>query len=272
MYPGGKGNCYQQIINQMPPHAVYIEPFLGAGSVMRFKRPAERNIGIERNFGVLQATVSGIVKNNGGAVSSATTMPALIAANGEASEQFLFICADALKFLQPYPFTGDEFIYLDPPYLMQTRRSQRALYAYEFATEEQHHELLTLLLTLPCHIAISGYWSQLYDDLLTGWRSISFEVVTRGGTMATEYLWLNYPKPGALHDYAFLGDDYRQRERIKRKARRWVNRFQGLPNLERQAVLSELKAAGVIVNHGDGCRNGWKTISYDDTAVNGGQS
>lgn len=47
MYPGGKGNCYQQIINQIPPHEVYIEPFLGGGYVMKAKRPAAINIGVE---------------------------------------------------------------------------------------------------------------------------------------------------------------------------------------------------------------------------------
>jgi hypothetical protein len=32
-YPGGKGGAgvYQMIINQIPPHRVYIEPFLGGG-------------------------------------------------------------------------------------------------------------------------------------------------------------------------------------------------------------------------------------------------
>ena len=48
-YPGGKNGSgvYQTIINLMPPHEVYIEPFLGAGAVMRLKRPAARNIGID---------------------------------------------------------------------------------------------------------------------------------------------------------------------------------------------------------------------------------
>jgi DNA adenine methylase len=32
-YPGGKSGAgvYQTIINLMPPHTVYIEPFLGGG-------------------------------------------------------------------------------------------------------------------------------------------------------------------------------------------------------------------------------------------------
>ncbi len=39
----------------------------------------------------------------------------------------------------------------------------------------------------------------------------------------------------ALHDYRYLGEDFRERERIKRKKQRWVNRLQTMPVLERQA-------------------------------------
>ena len=48
-YPGGKAGAgvYQRIINQIPPHDVYVEPFLGDGALLRRKRPAGRNIGIE---------------------------------------------------------------------------------------------------------------------------------------------------------------------------------------------------------------------------------
>jgi len=52
---------------------------------------------------------------------------------------------------------------------------------------------------------ISGYWSELYARELKNWRSISFQAMTRGGFVATEWLWMNYPEPFELHDYSFLG-------------------------------------------------------------------
>ena len=55
-YNGGKGNSYHKIINRIPPHRVYIEPFLGGGAVMRKKRPAKINIGLDLDLSVLRAT------------------------------------------------------------------------------------------------------------------------------------------------------------------------------------------------------------------------
>ena len=59
---------------------------------------------------------------------------------------------------------------------------------------------------------------------------------------------MNYPEPNVLHDYRFLGKDYRQRERIKRKATRWVSRLNSLPRLERLAIYGEM--ASSLANSG----------------------
>ena len=50
-YLGAKGGSgvYQTIINLMPPHKVYVEAFLGTGTIMKKKAPAEFNIGIDKN-------------------------------------------------------------------------------------------------------------------------------------------------------------------------------------------------------------------------------
>ena len=88
-------------------------------------------------------------------------------------------------------------------------------------------------------MCISGYWSALYADTLSTWRVCSFQAQTRGGVV-TEYLWCNYPAPTALHDYRYLGKDFRERERIKRITTRWVKRLQKMPLLQRQALLAAL--------------------------------
>ena len=67
--------------------------------------------------------------------------------------------------------------------------------------------------------------------------------MTRAGRTATEWLWFNFPAPVALHDYRYLGEDFRERERIKRKKQRWVNRLHTMPTLERRALLNAIAEA-----------------------------
>ena len=78
---------------------------------------------------------------------------------------------------------------------------------------------------------------------LADWTSTTFQAVTRSGRIATEWLWFNFPEPIALHDYRFLGRNFRERERIKRKKLRWVNRLKVMPTLERRALLAALDIA-----------------------------
>ena len=120
---------------------------------------------------------------------------------------------------------------------METRRSKRPIYQYEM-TNEDHQRLLEFILRLDCMVMISGYWSPLYENKLIGWRSITYQSQTRGGATATEWLWMNYPQPTELHDYSYLGGDFRERERISRKRKRWIKRLLTLPQLERAAILS----------------------------------
>ena len=85
---------------------------------------------------------------------------------------------------------------------------------------------------------ISGYWSPLYAAALHNRRTITFTANTRGGRPAREYLWMNYPPPTELHDYRYLGNEKRERERITRKVRTWSAGLLRLPQLEREAILS----------------------------------
>lgn len=231
-YPGGKNGAgvYQQLINLMPPHHTYVEPFLGSGAVMRMKRPAPSTIGIDADAAAVEAFRS-------------TSSPEL--ASGA---KVKLIHGDALEFLRSYPWRGGELVYCDPPYVMSSRRQHRPIYRCEL-TDEQHHELLRTLVQLPrtgpraVMIMVSGYYSALYARYFDAcaWRHVTFQAQTRGGRSATEYVWLNFPEPLELHDYRYLGRDFRERERIKRKKLRWRKKLEGLPALERYAILSEIE-------------------------------
>lgn len=243
-FPGGKAGAgtYQKIINQIPPHDIYIEAFLGGGAIMERKRPARRNIGVEINGHTLLDTAKRLRK----------IIPGFAVQRADAFE-WLKMWFGLDGYLSPAEAAerdggGSIFVYLDPPYLLSTRLSG-PLYANELSME-QHVELLDIAKRLPCMVAISGYWSPLYAAALEGWRHIAFNVQTRGGRKAREFVWFNYPEPTALHDYRYLGNNKRQRERIARKVRTWAAGLQRLPRLERQAILDRLsrdEAAGSAV-------------------------
>lgn len=227
-YPGGKngGGAYQTVINQIPPHRVYIEPFLGSGAVMRHKRPALINIGLDINPEVVAAfgCASGVVDTSG---------------FNRRQPKIELATVDALEYLASYKFAGDEFLYCDPPYLLSTR-SRKQIYLRELS-DSDHKRLLELLKSIPAAVAIAGYWSKLYARELRRWRFITYESMTRGGRKATEYLWMNYPEPTALHDYRYLGSDRTERQRIKRKCARWEGKLERMPLLERQALLATIQ-------------------------------
>jgi hypothetical protein len=151
---------------------------------------------------------------------------------------FSTIVDDGVQWLIDAKLRADALVYCDPPYLMDTRRKQRALYHCEF-DEDDHWRLLRVIRGLKCLVQISGYWSSLYAKRLEGWRCIRFQNMTRGGPRE-ECLWMNYPEPVALHDYSRLGAGFRERERIKRRTLRWKNRLNSLPALERLAIYSEM--------------------------------
>jgi site-specific DNA-adenine methylase len=215
-FPGGKGGTYQKYINLMPPHEVYMESHLGGGAIMRYKRRARRSIGIE-----IDPEVIGIWTNMN-------------------QIDFELIHGNAITFLKRYPFTGKELVYCDPPYLRETRKKYYPIYKYEYSLA-QHIELLEVIKSIPCMVMISGYESRLYMESLNNWHTYSFQAATHHG-MATEWIWMNYPPPVQLHDYRYLGDNFREREKIKRKSKRWATRYKSMPVLERQALLSALQS------------------------------
>jgi hypothetical protein len=194
---------------------VYLEPFLGAGAVMRMKRPARVNIGVDLDPDVVKMAMS-------------------------PGPSFKFVRGDGIDFLASYPFSGTELVYCDPPYLMSTRRTQKRLYRFEM-TDVDHRRLLRVLQELRCMVMISGYSSPLYARELKGWNATSFHATTRGAP-AAEWVWYNFPPPAELHDYRYLGINFRERERIKRKKRRWTAKLEHMPALERQALLAAIAA------------------------------
>lgn len=229
-YPGGKAGTgvYQRIISEMPPHQVYIEAFLGSGAILRKKKPAKTNIGIEIDNEVIKEFWSESLPNF-----------QILNENSLGYLKLLAYGNQTLKNLTSNP--KDVLIYCDPPYLGSVRSSQRQIYSCDMMDENEHFNLLQILRHLKCNVMISGYDSDLYNRFLPEWRKITYKAPTRGGTWAIECLWMNFAKPLELHDYSYLGNDHRERYNIKRRRNRWKNKLLKMDEAERFALLASLE-------------------------------
>lgn len=214
-YAGGKGKCYQRLISLMPRHTTYIESHLGGGAVLRHKRATQINIGIDADAQVIerwQREHPGLCR---------------------------LVHGDASSFLVSYPFSGGELVYADPPYLAEVRRRPK-VYRHDYSVAD-HERLLGVLKALPCKVMLSGYDSPMYRSLLADWRCVSFAAKTHVD-VRQEWVWLNFDPPTVLHDASHFGATFRERQTIKRRHARLVDRFDRMDNAERQQVLAFLNA------------------------------
>ena len=218
-YPGGKGRMWQHVAALMPPHDVYIETHLGGGSVLRNKAPSRLSIGID-----VDPRVTDLARSWG--------VPGLEVLN-----------EDALAFLDRYPFDGSEVVYADPPYPMSSRSAARRLYRHE--CEGHHRNLIARLRRLDCPVIVSGYPNTVYSESLRDWNCRTVMNATQGG-LREERLWLNY-EPGPMrHDYTCLGDGFRDRDRLRRRARNLVARMEAMKAVERHQAVDALLSSEIV--------------------------
>ena len=97
-------------------------------------------------------------------------------------------CSPALELIVRYDYEN-VFMYLDPPYLLGTRGGKQ--YKHEMSDEE-HEEMLQKAIGSKAKIMISGYASEMYDDMLAGWRRKEFQSHAEMGSKRTEVVWMNY--------------------------------------------------------------------------------
>ena len=215
-YPGGKGRALHFLINLMPPHDTYVETHLGGGSLMRSKRPARRNLGIDRD-------------------------PEVVDAWRDAGPPEVEVhCDDAAAFLRRMDPDAGTLVFCDPPYWPGARRRERC-YRYDYS-EKQHAELIDVLRSLNCPILLTGYDNTLYSVQLNDWKRMEYINQTQTGPVV-ECVWMNYEPGEMLHDYRYLGSDFRERERLKRRRQTQIRRLQEADPRERHAVICDIVEA-----------------------------
>lgn len=266
-YKGGKNGSgvYQRIISLMPKHPDhYAEFFLGSGAILRRKLPAQTQAAYEidpKTFAAVSESIDATEYYSGpfndrskdpGRVyftrpGDLLAKPILNLINGDAFEALRSIYL-ASSIFWTWNDPARTLIYLDPPYLNETRSSPGKIYQHELMEtgnledEPGHAQLLKLILAVPCRVMISHYRCRLYEKALFGWRRVDIPTTNRAGTRVIESVYCNFPAPFELHDYRFLGTDFHDRDRIKKKKNRWITNLENMEANERYAVIGALMA------------------------------
>lgn len=248
-YPGAKWRIAKWIIEKIPEHHSYIEPFFGSGAVFFNKKPSnietindiDGNVvnffkmvrdnldelvykiqmtpyaraEYERSYTGLGKTdidkaVEFCIKINMShgyrcnakngwkndvqgrersyAVQVWNKLPEIIAQAAERLKEAQIEQRPALDVISRFNHPKC-LIYCDPPYLLSTRKGKQ--YNIEMS-DKDHEELLQVLLESKSKVMLSGYESDLYDDLLRGWRKVEKDNLTQSLKKRKEILWMNY--------------------------------------------------------------------------------
>jgi site-specific DNA-adenine methylase len=236
-YPGAKtgSGVMQLLMNNIPEHSVFVDMCAGSGAV---------------GFTVNELCSSTVVLCEkyqpvfNQLILKSTSIPIK-----NKFEKIYVKHIDSIEFYYDRVLDNsnnfdETFFYLDPPYLKTTRRDQKNIYGCEWS-EKDHCRMLTLANLISkytmANIMINHYDCQLYREYLRGWETKEYKTMTRGG-IATDKIWMNYDITKlnlAVTD--FVGDDFKDRQRIKRRKISFLNKFKNMPIHERQSILQYIQ-------------------------------
>ena len=207
------------ILSLFPSHSRYFELFAGTAEILRSKKPCEYSAVVEISDSLVRGD------------------------NNIYPPSAVVIHDCAISFIDKLlPEPIDTLVYCDPPYIISERSSKQSKYKHEL-TDEQHRIFLDKIKKLYCRVVISHYECSTYDDALLryGWSKVVVPVSYRG-TVRNEALYYNFPFEITRHESTRAGVDKTDRQRIKRKATRWYNKFIELPEYEQQAIIERIRS------------------------------
>src|SRR5579885_139551 len=209
-YPGAKWVCARWIIAHFPPHLCYLEPYAGSAACFFTKPPAKHSVlndlcgDIVNLFRVIREQPEGLA--DGGRLagrsgwSGSSPVCSSRAQVWRKLPEALYLVAErlrlaeiesrpALQLIRDANYAHPEtLLYVDPPYILSTRRER--YYQIEMA-DADHVQLLEALDAHPGYVVLSGYAHPLYFSRLAHWQYVTHQVYSQGGRPRTEVLWLN---------------------------------------------------------------------------------
>ncbi len=109
------------------------------------------------------------------------------------------ICQSAFEAIPRFDHE-EGLIYCDPPYVHASRCQQSTSVYHAEMNDAEHRKLAKLLGKCKAAVVVSGYESDLYDELYQGWKKATRRIANHasGGTQKareTECLWIKDARP-----------------------------------------------------------------------------
>lgn len=224
-YFGGKNRdgVYQRIINLIPDTKVFIELFAGSAPfTRRAYREDVKYILVEKDELQHKKLLRYFSSKKNVTVIKTCVLEYL----------------KKLKY-QPW-YNTSVVLYLDPPYPHSCRKNPKGCKYKHELTDDQHFELIQIVQDLACKIILSSYHNKIYSRQLSYWNKKEIKTNDRALRTRWEVAWYNFPLPDKLLTYEYLGEDYRERYRIKGIISRNISKIKRMPAAEQNAYLHAL--------------------------------
>ncbi len=98
-------------------------------------------------------------------------------------------CRPAVEVMQRFNYKN-VLLYLDPPYMPGVRHGRQ--YRHEMYDEKSHRELLEAAREHKGPVLVSGYETELYNDMLAGWHREEMVCYSQTCSRKQEVLWMNF--------------------------------------------------------------------------------
>lgn len=257
-YPGSKWNIASKLVELIPPHHSYVEPYFGSGAVLFSKSPSaietvndldgdvvnlfhciqqdskrlarlvmttpfsreiyDKQFDSDNSYVAQYQSAAGFLircwqghgfRTNGYKVGWKNDvqgrerayalwnwyrLPDWIIEIAERLRKVQIECRPALEVIERFDYKN-VFMYVDPPYLLSTRRGKQ--YKHEM-TDKDHEALLQTIRQSKAKIMISGYESEMYNEHLQGWYKKHFTSCAEGGKSRQEVVWMNFLSAGQM--------------------------------------------------------------------------
>lgn len=207
---------WQRTINEIPPQDTLMIPCLGHSRVLQNIRQTGLTYGVDTDCAIINQWQ-----------------------NTKLDRTIKFVQADAVDFLSEFPWDKSKryVVLIDPPhhYEWQGEKGYATFDHREFA------QLITALKSVYPNISfiLYHYNQDWYDNQLPGWRKVTFRLKHWEHTLYCS----DSIEDGKLHDYSFVGDNWRERDELKKMFPRWRHQFIDMMPQERDMLFR------LIFNH-----------------------